>query len=62
MENNTELINKALEFAKIAHAGQKRKNGEDFINHPIRVKNYLDKIGQDKNAKTEKILLIIQYV
>ena len=45
MENNTELINKALEFAKIAHAGQKRKNGEDFINHPIRVKNYLDKIG-----------------
>ncbi len=45
MENNTELINKALEFAKIAHAGQIRKNGEDFINHPIRIKEYLEKIG-----------------
>ena len=42
MENNTKLTDKALEFAKIAHDGQKRKNGEDFINHPIRVKEYLD--------------------
>lgn len=42
---NEDLTYKAIDFAKIAHHGQKRKNGEDFINHPIRIKEYLEKIG-----------------
>ena len=29
------LIRKAFEFAQIAHFGQKRKSGEDFITHPL---------------------------
>ena len=34
---NTPLINDALEFAIKAHAGQKRKSGEDYVVHPILV-------------------------
>lgn len=29
------LIRRAFEFAQIAHAGQKRKSGDDFITHPL---------------------------
>lgn len=29
------LIERAYEFANIAHAGQKRATGEDYINHPL---------------------------
>jgi|GEM_PF-6948681 len=29
------LIEKAIEFATKAHTGQKRKSGEDFVQHPI---------------------------
>jgi len=34
---NTPLISSAIEFAKKAHAGQKRKSGEDYVIHPILV-------------------------
>ncbi len=42
-----DLINKALDFATKAHAGQKRNSGEDFINHPIRAAIILGKIFPD---------------
>lgn len=32
-----EKIKKAWEFAKVAHVGQKRLSGEDFVMHPLRV-------------------------
>ena len=32
-----EKIKKAFEFASVAHAGQKRKSGEDYIVHPVAV-------------------------
>ena len=39
------LLLKAHEFADLAHAGQHRKSGEDFINHCIRIKNLLEDVG-----------------
>ena len=38
---NEKKINKAWDFAKIAHAGQKRLSGEDFSNHPLKVARIL---------------------
>jgi guanosine-3',5'-bis(diphosphate) 3'-pyrophosphohydrolase len=40
------LKDKAKEFATKAHAGQKRKNSDDdYITHPIRVANRIEKEG-----------------
>lgn len=41
------LIKKAYDFAAKAHAGQKRKSGDDFIVHPISVAHYLSQIKMD---------------
>ncbi len=38
-------LNKALIFAKEKHSGQKRKNGEDYINHPLKVAIMLSDAG-----------------
>ncbi len=35
------LFEKAYDFAKAAHAGQKRKSGDDYITHSLAVANYL---------------------
>jgi GTP pyrophosphokinase len=45
-----ELIKKAYEFAKTAHTGQKRTNGEDYINHPLRVAFVLTDFSLDTNT------------
>lgn len=34
-------------IAKIAHEGQKRRNGEDYINHPVRVAHFVDEKDGD---------------
>jgi (p)ppGpp synthase/HD superfamily hydrolase len=47
-----ELLGNSIEFAFSAHSGQKRKTGEDLINHLIRVKNYLI----EAEIKDEKVL------
>jgi GTP diphosphokinase / guanosine-3',5'-bis(diphosphate) 3'-diphosphatase len=39
------LIREACEFARIAHEGQKRKSGEDYIQHPLHTALTLAKIG-----------------
>ena len=36
---NEKLVDKARDFAVIMHKGQYRKNGQEYINHPIRVAN-----------------------
>lgn len=40
-----ENIIKAYEFAKKAHAGQKRRSGEDYIIHPLETAKILAQIG-----------------
>lgn len=44
------LAQKALDFARAAHAGQKRRSGEDYINHPIKVAETLRQMGLDQQT------------
>ncbi|EKD46453.1 MAG: GTP pyrophosphokinase, partial [uncultured bacterium] len=39
------VIAKAYDFAVKAHAGQKRRSGEDYVQHPIAVAKILAEIG-----------------
>ena len=57
MDNNK--INEALEYATKMHQGQYRKDGTDYINHPIRVANYVKKFKQSKNLEN---LIISAYL
>lgn len=46
-KTNQELIERAFEFAKSAHIGQKRLSGEDYITHPLYVAYFLAGLGLD---------------
>lgn len=43
---------KALEFAAAAHSGQKRKNGDNYIIHPIRV-------SQEVKTEDQKVIALL---
>lgn len=45
--SNPNLIERAFEFAKFAHLGQKRFSGEDYIHHPLGVAEILNEMGLD---------------
>jgi len=49
------LYKKALEYAASKHAGKKRKNGDNFIIHPIRV-------SQEVKTETQKIIALLHDV
>lgn len=53
------LIDKAREFATIMHKGQYRKDGQEYINHPIRVAN---NILTFKKSNNMDILLSSAYL
>lgn len=44
------LVERAFEFAKEAHLGQKRASGEKYIQHPIRVARILTEMHLDSRA------------
>ena len=49
----TEEVNhiiEAYDFAEIAHKGQKRKSGHDFIIHPVEVATHLARLELDPKA------------
>jgi len=47
---NSKLVENSYEFAKKAHFGTKRKSGEDYINHPLRVANTVYEWGLDEKS------------
>ena len=49
-------IQRAAQFAEAAHAGQKRKSGEDFIEHPIAVSQVLAELGLDTTTLEASLL------
>ncbi len=52
----SEVVRRALEFARQAHRGQKRKTGEDYIAHPLAVANILAEMHLDEETITAAIL------
>lgn len=52
----SEVVRRALEFARRAHRGQKRKTGEDYIAHPLAVANILAEMHLDEETVTAAIL------
>ena len=53
---STKLIERAYEMAEAAHAGQLRKSGEPFINHPLSVGMVLAEIGMDPTTIAAALL------
>ena len=51
-DEDKERIKKALDFATIAHEGQKRFSGEPYITHPFEVA----KILAEMNVSTDMII------
>jgi GTP pyrophosphokinase len=45
---SSELVRKAYEFAKRAHTGQKRKNGEPYFNHCLAAAEAIAEWGLDE--------------
>lgn len=52
----SEIVRRALEFARKAHRGQKRQTGEDYITHPLAVANILAEMHLDEETITAAIL------
>jgi len=48
--SDAKLIEKAFDFAKKAHQGQKRASGEDYIEHPLRVAKTLKEMRLDSQT------------
>lgn len=46
--NSSDLVRRAFDFAKLAHAGQKRKNGEPYFNHPVAAAEAVAEWGLDE--------------
>ncbi len=44
-----DYLDKAIAFATTKHSGQKRKDGSDYISHPLRVASYLKDKGYDQD-------------
>jgi GTP pyrophosphokinase len=53
---DTEIIEKAYDFAKVAHQGQIRKTGESYINHPVQVALILAELRMDLDTVLAALL------
>jgi len=55
-DQDIEIIDKAFLFAEEKHKGQKRRSGEDYILHPVRVAIETSKLKLDANAIASALL------
>ena len=55
-DSDRKLITKAFDVAKIAHAGQKRLSGEEYLSHPLHVAYFLSELGLDATTISAGIL------
>lgn len=53
---DSERVKRAVEIATKAHAGQLRKSGEPYINHPLAVKKILEEWNMDEDTIIAGIL------
>lgn len=54
-----DMASEALDYATMMHDGQYRKDGTDYINHPIRVANY---VSEFKSSLNMDVLLASAYL
>jgi len=55
-DQDIKIIERAFLFAEEKHRGQKRKSGEDYILHPLRVAIETSKLRLDANAIASALL------
>ncbi|MGD9901605.1 MAG: HD domain-containing protein [Spirochaetales bacterium] len=53
---DTGIIKRAFEFARELHKGQKRKTGEEYIEHPVAVAQILADLNFDENVISAALL------
>ena len=53
---DVELLNKAFRVAELAHAGQVRKSGEEYITHPVAVSEILAELGLNTTTVVASLL------
>jgi guanosine-3',5'-bis(diphosphate) 3'-pyrophosphohydrolase len=55
-DERKKLITRAFKFASIAHEGQKRKSGDDYIQHSLATAKILAEIGMGSSAISASLL------
>jgi guanosine-3',5'-bis(diphosphate) 3'-pyrophosphohydrolase len=55
-ETDRVLIQKAFTVSELAHRGQKRMSGEDYITHPLKAAYFLSELGMDATTVAACIL------
>ncbi len=55
-DEDLNLLRRAYALAAKAHAGQKRKSGEDYIQHPVAVAGILAELGMDAETLAAALL------